>query len=164
LDPFDVENETFATLAVAWASTLGVRIVVVPARALLKSVLVWAAILVLAILNGLLRDMVLVHALGPTSARLVSGIVLCAVIVAAAAQAAPWHGKLAPRSFWLIGALWLVLTLLFETAVGYAQHRSWQRLLDAYTLQDGNLWPLILVTTLIAPWLGARIRGIRQNQ
>jgi hypothetical protein len=36
-----------------------------------------------------------------------------------------------------------------------------QRLLDAYTFQGGNLWPLVLVTTLIAPWLGARIRGVR---
>lgn len=115
----------------------------------------------LAILNGALRDMVLVHALGPTSARLVSGIALCALIVIAAAFAAPWLGKLSPRSFWWIGALWLVLTLGFETAVGYAQHQSWQRLLDAYTLQGGNLWPLVLVTTLIAPWLGARIRGVR---
>ena len=115
----------------------------------------------LAMLNGALRDMILVHALGPTSARFVSGIVLCSVIVAAAALAAPWLGKHHHRSFWWIGALWLVLTLGFETAVGYAEHQSWQRLLDAYTRQGGNLWPLVLVTTLIAPWIGARIRKVR---
>ena len=129
-----------------------------PTQTLLKSVLVWVAILVLAILNGALRDMVLVHALGPTSARLISGVVLCSIIVAAAALAAPWLGRPPLRSFWWIGALWFVLTLGFETAVGYAEHQSWQRLLDAYTFQGGNLWPLVLVTTLIAPWIGARIR------
>lgn len=132
-----------------------------PTRALLKSVLVWVAILMLAILNGALRDLVLVHALGPTSARFLSGVVLCSVIVAAAAFAAPWLGRLPPRAFGWIGAVWLVLTLGFETAVGYAEHQSWQRLLDAYTFQGGNLWPLVLVTTLIAPWVGARIRGVR---
>lgn len=129
-------------------------------RTLLRSVLVWVAILGFAILNGVLRDLVLVHALGPTSARFVSGIVLCALIVAAAAFAAPWLGRLALRSFWSIGALWLVLTLGFETTVSYVEHRSWQRVLEAYTLQGGNLWPLVLLTTLVAPWLGARIRGI----
>lgn len=131
-----------------------------PAQTLLKSVLVWAIILMLAVLNGALRDVVLVHAFGPTSARFVSGVVLCSVIVTAAALAAPWLGNPPLRSFWRIGALWLVLTLGFETAVGYAEHQSWQRLLDAYRLQGGNLWPLVLVTTLIAPWIGARIRKV----
>ncbi|HWI82430.1 hypothetical protein [Ramlibacter sp.] len=128
---------------------------------MLKSILVWIAILMLAILNGALRDIALVHALGPTLARFVSGVVLCSVIVAAAALAAPWLGKLPLRAFWWIGTLWLVLTLGFETAVGYAEHQSWQRLLDAYTLQGGNLWPLVLITTLIAPRVGARLRGVR---
>lgn len=130
------------------------------AQTLLKSVLVWVIILTLALLNSALRDVVLVPALGQTPARFVSGVVLCFLIVAAAALAAPWLGKPPPRSFWRIGALWLVLTLGFETAVGYAEHQSWQRLLDAYTLQGGNLWPLVLVTTMIAPWIGARIRKV----
>jgi hypothetical protein len=136
----------------------------VPTQALLKAILVWAAILMLAILNGALRDMVLVHALGPTLARLVSGIALCMIIVCVAAVAAPWLGRDALRSLWLVGALWLVLTLGFETAVGYIQHQSWERLLDAYTFRGGNLWPLVLLTTLIAPWLGARIRGVTSGR
>lgn len=136
----------------------GVGTVAVPAQTLLKSVVVWIVILMLAILNGTLRDTILVHALGPTVARSVSGVVLCSVILAAAALAAPWLGKPPPRSFWRIGTLWLVLTLGFETAVGYAEHRSWQQLLEAYRFQGGNLWPLVLVTTLIAPWVGARMR------
>ncbi len=64
------------------------------------------------------------------------------------------------QSRWIIGGMWLALTFSFEVIVGYAQHQSWQRLLDAYTLQGGNLWPLVLVTTFIAPWAGARIRGV----
>jgi hypothetical protein len=55
--------------------------------------------------------------------------------------------------------MWLVFTVVFELTVGYAQHTSWRQVLGAYTLQGGNLWPLVLLTTFIAPWLGARIRG-----
>jgi len=129
-------------------------------QALLKSVIVWGAILLVAIANGALRDLVLVNLLGPTVARFVSGIVLCGVILAAAVLTARWFGALPLASRWYIGGLWLALTLGFELSVGYAQHQSWQALRDAYTLQGGNLWPLVLVTTLIAPWAGARIRGV----
>lgn len=132
----------------------------VPPHALLKATLVWFAILVLAILNGVLRDVVVVDLIGETMARLVSGIVLCAAILAAAILTAPWLGNLSPRSRWFIGATWLALTLVFEISVEYAQHQSWQRILDAYTLQGGDLWPLVLATTFLAPWAGARVRGI----
>lgn len=131
-----------------------------PARALVKAILVWAAILVFAICNGAFRDLVLANALGQVPARFLSGIILCVVIVAAAALAAPWFESAHPRFRWYMGCLWLALTLGFEIAVGYAQHQSWQILLDAYTLQGGNLWPLVLFTTFIAPWAGARVRGI----
>jgi hypothetical protein len=131
-----------------------------PRQVLVKAVVVWCAILLFAILNGVLRDTVLVHGLEETVARFVSGIVLCAAILTAASLAAPSFGRAPHRPHWHIGALWLALTLGFETAVGYAQHHSWQRLLDAYTLQGGNLWPVVLITVFIAPWVGARIRGV----
>ena len=140
--------------------SLQCRIFAVPRRALLKSLVVWAAILLVAILNGALRDMVLVNLLGQTAARALSGVILCAVILVAAAWSARWIGSGSLGSRWYMGLLWLVLTLGFEVSVGYAQHQSWQRLLDAYTLQGGNLWPLVLVTTFVAPWIGARIRGV----
>ena len=129
-------------------------------QALLKAVVVWIAILLVASANGVLRDTVLVNVLGPTPARFLSGIILCALILGAAVLSAPWFGALSLRARWCIGGMWLVLTLGFELSVGYAQHQSWQRILDAYTFQGGNLSPLVLVTTFIAPWTGARIRGV----
>jgi hypothetical protein len=121
--------------------------------------MVWAAILLAAIGNGALRDKFLADVFGPTAARFASGLMLCAVILAAAALSARWLGTRSDRSRWLIGALWLALTLVFEVSVGYAQHQSWERLLDAYRFQGGNLWPLVLLTIFIAPWAGARLRG-----
>jgi hypothetical protein len=139
---------------------LGVGDVAVPVQTLAKAILVWAAILIVALCNGALRDLVLADALGQVVARFLSGIILCFMIVAAAALATPWFGRITQQSRWMIGGLWLALTFGFEVIVGYAQHQSWQRLLDAYTLQGGNLWPLVLLSTLIAPWVGARIRGV----
>lgn len=131
-----------------------------PARPLARAILVWAAILVFAICNGAVRDTFLVGVLGPSAARFLSGIVLCAAVVAAAALAAPWLGTVSNRDRWYLGGVWLALTLSFEFAVGYVQHQSWERLLDAYTFQGGNLWPLVLLTTFVAPWAGARLRRV----
>lgn len=131
-----------------------------PAQPLARAILVWAAILVFAICNGAVRDTFLTGVLGSSVARFLSGIILCIAIVAAAALATPWLGTVSNRHRWYLGGMWLALTLGFELAVGYAQHQSWERLLDAYTLQGGNLWPLVLLTAFVAPWLGARLRGV----
>ena len=128
-------------------------------RTLGKAVLVWVAILGLAILNGALRDVVVAEIAGLTAARAASGVILCICILLAALVAAPWFGRLPARWWWGIGTLWLTLTFSFETAVGYAQHGSLRALLDAYTMHGGNLWPLVLLVTFVAPRLAARIRG-----
>ena len=57
--------------------------------------------------------------------------------------------------------LWLCLTLTFEFSFGrFVQHETWSTLFEAYTFKDGNLWPLVLVVTALAPLLAARVRGL----
>jgi hypothetical protein len=61
----------------------------------------------------------------------------------------------------LIGILWLILTLVFEFGFGhFLQHKTWPQLLKAYTFQEGNLWPLVLIVTTLAPLLAAYLRGL----
>lgn len=125
-----------------------------------KAVAVWFAILVLANLNGLAREFVLAPALGAFGARLASGVLLCAIILLVACLAAPWLGRASARAWWAVGALWLGLTLAFELGIGYAQHQDLSRLLAAYTFEGGNIWPVVLLAALVAPYLAARIRGL----
>ena len=132
-----------------------------PVAALLKALILWVAILVLAILNGTMREKALIPALGTFAGLIASGIVLSACIALVAFLAAPWYGPLRPSQYWLIGLLWLLLTLLFEFSFGrFIQHKDWAQLLQAYTLKGGNLWPVVLAFTLLAPWLAARLRGL----
>jgi hypothetical protein len=61
----------------------------------------------------------------------------------------------------LIGTFWFCLTLAFEFGFGHlVQHKSWPDLLQAYTFKDGNIGPLVLLVTLLAPavaaWLGKK--------
>jgi len=127
----------------------------------LKAAAFWLGILALAILNGALREKALVPALGGVAAQVASGVILSACIFLVAFAAAPWYGPLASRQWLLVGALWLLLTLVFEFSFGrLAQHKTWPELLEAYAFKGGNIWPLVLVAVFISPWLAARVRGL----
>lgn len=121
----------------------------------------WFAVLALAMANGIAREKALVPALGPFAALVASGIVLSTCIFLVALGAAPWYGRLSSAQWLGVGALWLAMTLVFEFGFGrLVQHKSWAELFDAYTFKGGNIWPLVLLVVLLAPWLAAKLRGV----
>ena len=127
----------------------------------LKALPLWVAILILAIINGTLREKALIPAIGTFGGFVASGIILSCCIFSIAFFAAPWYGRLTSSQFWLIGLFWLLLTLIFEFGFGrFGQHKQWAELLQAYTFKGGNIWPIVLVATLVSPWLAARLRGL----
>ena len=127
----------------------------------LKAFAVWLLILVCAVINGALREGWLVPRWGHHMAFVVSGLLLCGCIVAVSVALLPWFGRLnTSRCLWL-GAFWLGLTLVFEFGFGrWVQHQTWRQLFEAYTFEGGNLWPLVLVVTALAPLLAAHLRGM----
>ena len=129
-------------------------------RRLVKPVAAWFLILVLAVLNGGLRESVLVRTFGSPVAYILSGVLLSVCILIVAIVLARWMSLGGARHGLAVGLLWLLLTVAFEFGFGgLVQGRSWPEMLDAYTFRDGNIWPLVLVVTLLAPWLAALVRG-----
>jgi hypothetical protein len=48
----------------------------------------------------------------------------------------------------------------FEFLFGhYLGGATWESLLADYDLRQGRLWPLVLVTVLVAPWLASLVRS-----
>lgn len=128
----------------------------------LRIVAVWALILVGAIANGALREAVLVPLWGRPTALVASGLLLSAVVLAVAIVLARWMRLPSRPSAATVaaGVLWLGLTLAFEFGFGRGvQGRSWSELLQAYSFEGGNLWPLVLLITLAAPSVAAWVRG-----
>jgi len=124
-----------------------------------KALVVWLLIIPFAIANGWLRQAVLFPALGPVWGLAASGVILCVVIFVAAWLGARWYGERARGLGFAIGAFWLVLTLGFEAGIALgAQDRSWDDFARALNPTTGNLWLLVLLTTLFAPALVARMR------
>ena len=57
---------------------------------ILKALVLWLAILALAIANGLLREKILIPSLGSTTGLVSSGILLSAGVLLVAWAGAPW--------------------------------------------------------------------------
>jgi hypothetical protein len=52
------------------------------------------------------------------------------------------------------------MTVLFEFGFGHwIAGKPWNELLAAYSICKGNLWVLVLLVTLISPYVAARVRG-----
>lgn len=124
----------------------------------LRTLAVWFLILLGAIANGGLREAVLLPRLGTTLAFLLSGVLLALLILAITLGCVRWLSVRNPAQALRTGAFWLLLTLCFEFGFGLVQGKPWPELLQAYTFQDGNLWPLVLLVTLFAPLIALRIR------
>ena len=124
-----------------------------------KAIAIWAGILVLAVANGWLREAVLIPRIRRFPGLFISGLLLSLAILAVAYASLPWLGTKSTAGLVAIGLVWLGLTLAFEMGYGHlAQGKSWSELLQAYTFQDGNIWPIVLACTAAAPYLAAKLR------
>lgn len=124
-----------------------------------KALVIWTGMLALAIANGALRDGVLMPQLGDVQGMLLSGVLLCCAILAVSYLCLPWFGRQSARHLSAIGVIWLGLTVAFEFSFAILRGMPMDKILGAYVFEDGNTWPLVLVITLLAPRLAARLRG-----
>jgi len=126
---------------------------------LFRASLIWLAIAVLAICNGLLRNEVLLPAFGQGVALPLSGITLSIIVLVITYLAYPFLKAGKTDYPWLIGLQWLAMTLIFEFAFGhYVADKSWAVLLQTFNPFEGDLFLLVLLVTLSAPTLVARFR------
>ncbi len=124
-----------------------------------KILLLWAAIIPMAIANGIFRDTVLVRMLGQKRARTFSGLTLCAVILAWAFLTIPWIQLPEPLHYAGVGLVWLTLTVAFEFLFGrFVARKPWPELLRAYRFEDGDIWPLVLAVVALSPSVTAALR------
>jgi hypothetical protein len=126
----------------------------------LKSMLIWATIIPLAILNGGLREGFLEPHLGSKYAQPLSCVILCVLIFIIAFIFIPRLGKGVSKIYLKIGLLWVLATVIFETALGFLMGNTLNEILSAYNIMTGNLWLLVVVFTGFAPIIAAKIKRI----
>lgn len=124
---------------------------------LLRALIVWLGIAVLAVGNGGLREGVLKRLLGDRLAHVISTLLLGAVVLAVSFLSVPWIGPSTPSEAWLLGAGWLAATLAFEFLAGhYLFGNPWKKILHDYDVKRGRVWVLVPICTLMGPPLAFR--------
>jgi hypothetical protein len=126
-----------------------------------RALAVWLAILVLASMNGALRDLVMTPRLGDTVARAISTVLLSVAVLIVTWLTVRWIGPRSRSDTVVIGAFWVACTLGFEFLGGhYLFHKPWPELLADYDVRRGRIWIVVLVVTFFAPLSMARLCGL----
>jgi len=123
-----------------------------------KHIAAWLGMMVLAVLNGVVRDRFYGPRVGDLAAHQFStGILLVAfgAYFYALQKLWPFH---AGSTAWLVGAAWLIMTLIFETAIGrLVAKQPWRELLADYNVLAGRLWILVPLWVLCGPYVVYRL-------
>lgn len=105
----------------------------------------------LASINGICRDLLYGPVIGDLHARMMSTLILITVIIAVLFV---YVIKTQPteKETLCIGVLMTAMTALFDLSLGLIEGKSVSWLLNDYNVLQGKLFPLVLLTTLIAPY------------
>ena len=124
-----------------------------------KYLLAWIPMVLIAIVNGTIRQLWYGKQLGELTAHQIStltGVLLFGIYIWAVIRR--WRPGSAGQA-WAVGLLWLGLTLAFEFLFGhYVSGQSWERLLADYNLLAGRVWVVVLIWVTIAPVVFYRLQ------
>lgn len=122
----------------------------------IQAIGIWFFIIPLAVINGGLRENILIK-LGDIALPL-SGIILSICIFMVAYLLIPKIKNCKQTDYFIFGAIWFVLTNLFDLFMYISEGGGVKDLLRSYNFFAGNLWILVVITTLISPLLVIRIK------
>lgn len=129
-------------------------------RLFLKTSMIWFAIAVLAIANGIFRETVLVSHFGQGIALPVSGATLSIIVFIVTYISFPLFGKKDQLTYLFIGLQWIIMTLIFEFLFGhYVVGKSWSDIFDIFNIMKGNMLIIVLIVSLFSPLLVAKIKS-----
>lgn len=128
-----------------------------------KYVLAWLPLLIIAVLNGALRDAVYGRFMSELLAHQIStiiGAILFGIYIRALVHF--WRPDSSTQAFH-IGLVWLAMTVAFEFLfMHYVAGHSWHTLLHDYNILAGRVWTLLLVWVAIAPYVFYQLQKSKQ--
>jgi hypothetical protein len=119
-----------------------------------KLVLAWFPMLLIAIINGAIRDFTYKNRLGDLRAHQLStltGSILMGIYIWGFLRLWPLASD---SQAIMVGLIWLCMTVIFEfSMILFIQKKPLGHALADYNLLAGRLWVLFLLWILIAPYI-----------
>jgi hypothetical protein len=121
----------------------------------LYSLGLWGLLVLVAIINGALREGLLTPNLGDTLGRALSAVILsAAILLVAYLFLSRTSIEYTASDLWMVGAMWLVLTVVFEFGFGhFVMGHSWEFLMEDYNILKGRIWAVVLIVSAVGPYL-----------
>jgi hypothetical protein len=123
-----------------------------------RALLAWMLIMLAETGSGAIREIFIAPAIGALRARQLGVFIGCIIIFIIALATARWIHASTRREQFNAGALWVVLTLVFEFTLGRATGVSWSRILFDYDPTRGGLMLPGMAFMFMAPMLAAKTR------
>lgn len=125
----------------------------------IKYFLYWLPMIIIAFANVTLRELWIVRYFNEFLSSQLSTITLilfCAIYIW---LILPYLNLQNSGEAFLIGMIWVVLTVAFEFALGRLTNKSWSELFQAYNILAGRIWLLFLLCLLLFPYLFSILRN-----
>jgi len=121
---------------------------------ILKYFFAWFGMMILAIINGGLRDFAYKQHVGELPAHQISTVILIVLLAGYFwFLARVWPIKSATQA-WIIGGMWFLMTEAFEFGMGiFIEGASWSKLFYTYNVFAGQVWTFIPLWMLVGPYV-----------
>jgi hypothetical protein len=133
-----------------------------------RALLTWLLFIPIAMLNGAVRQFMIEPRTGALAAHQLS------VLTASVAFVVLGYFMLRKevcgtnsKTLFVIGSAWVVMTVVFEYALGYfISGLTWREMLHNYNVFKGRFWTLLLITIAATPWLVKKLtlKNFHQKQ
>jgi len=129
-------------------------------KLILYAIGIWFILAVFAIINGTFRNFVLEPKIGKYAGHVTGTIIfICIILLATFIFIKKINFDYSKIDLVLIGATWVLLTVIFEFVFGhYVIGNPWSALLADYNIFKGRIWMLVLVTEFFAPLIFGSIK------
>jgi len=128
----------------------------------LKSFFFWFILLLVAFFNAIIRETTYKPFLEPhigTWAHQISsltGIILFFIVIFLFLK--KLKGNYSKKDLLIIGIMWIILTLIFETIMNYFwRELSFEQIISTYYFWKGETWIFVLISLLVSPFLANRL-------
>jgi hypothetical protein len=118
-----------------------------------KYFIAWFGMIILAVANGALRELGYKPHVGDLLAHQIATLILLSLFTLYFWILTKFWPIESTNQAWIIGSMWLLMTVAFEFGVGrFISGAPWSTLFHDYNLLAGRVWVFIPLWTFFAPY------------
>ena len=125
---------------------------------MLRGIVVWCAFMAIETLHGILRGIFLVPRVGLEMSNRIGWPIAASIVFGMTVLTIRWMGLVGTRALLTLGALWAVLTFIFEIAIGLLRGLDAAQLAHEINPFSGGLLVYSLLVAFLSPYFASKLR------